>query len=185
MVGCAALTPPYESDPRKARKLCSCFLMGIATLNPSYSLSSAADSVPAHAFFSPQRKATASPPGLRMNLAAQFPCCRWDDDLCVHQTKWLIRGRESSSSSWFMKRYLFALSTLARCASWCLAVRRFGYGGSRPDLRKRLTDRSRRLRPPSQPPPALRARGGAERRGGYGVGRYVRFDASPSNGEHS
>ena len=38
--------------------------------------------------------------------------------------------------------------------------------------------------PPSQPPPALCARGGAERRSGYGVGKCVRFDASPSDGEH-
>ena len=38
--------------------------------------------------------------------------------------------------------------------------------------------------PPSQLSPALRARGGAKRRGGYGVGRCVRFDASKSEGEH-
>ncbi len=56
--------------------------------------------------------------------------------------------------------------------------------GTRPALRNRLTDRSRRLSP-LPAPPALCARGSAERRSGYEVDRYVRFDTSPSDGEHS
>ncbi len=65
-----------------------------------------------------------------------------------------------------MKRYLFALNTLARCTSWCLAVHGFAHGGSGSALRIYPATEAR----PSPTPFSLPF---AQRRGGLGRGALM------------